>query len=140
MKKLLLIIAASSYALTCVADINTDHYNSPTVNSAAASSQQFPSQNHLTGNKGQRYNTSGPRRTNKPTVNSAAASSQQFPVQNQLTGNKGERYNTPDSRKLNSPTVNSAAASSQQFPEQNNFNNNGHGFKRKNTASNSGGM
>lgn len=115
---------------------DTDQYNDPTVNSFAASSQQFPSQNELTGEKGKKYNSSGTKATNNPTVNSFAASSQQFPQQNKLTGEKKQKYYTKDQMKAkkNNPTVNSRMSSANMFPEENSFNNNGKS-KTKETAS-----
>jgi len=141
-KKILLTLVASTCIMTYANAQNndTDYYNNPTVNSFAASSQQFPSQNELTGEKGKKYNTSGPQKTNNPTVNSFMSSANQFPQQNQLTGKKGQKYNTSGEmkKKKNNPIVNSRMSSANMFPDENNFNNNGH--SKKNSYSASGAM
>lgn len=86
--------------------------NSPNVNSRLYSGAQFPQQNDLTGQKGEKYNQHKPEhqnnsdksafnrnnatdanQANSPTVNPRLYSGAQFPQQNQLTGQKGIKYN-----------------------------------------------
>jgi len=118
-------------------DTPPQQYNDPTVNSLAASSQQFPSENKLTGEKGKTYNSPDAPEVNKPNVNSFAASSQQYPQQNELTGKKKQKYYTKDEmkKKKNKPNVNSRMASSEQFPEQDSFNNDGKGYSHNKSNS-----
>jgi|GEM_PF-4319135 len=134
-KKIITLSLAFGFSGYALAD--TDQYNDPTVNSFAASSQQFPSENKLTGEKGKTYNSPDAPEVNKPNVNSFAASSQLYPQQNELTGKKKQKYYTKDQmkQKKNNPTVNSRMASSEQFPEQDSFNNNGKGYKKAENSS-----
>lgn len=132
---------------------DSNHVNSPNVNSRAYSGAQFPEQNQVTGQKKVRPETNPKHRkngnmpkgktvskqstynsnqTNSPNVSSRAYSGAQFQTQNQVTGNKGQKYNTSQTKgtKLNNPNVNPRAYSGAQFPQQNSFNNDGQSVKK----------
>lgn len=136
--------------------VDSNHDNSPNVNSRLYSGAQFPEQNQITGEKGVKYQTSKPvaqnnsdkssfdrnnatdaNQANSPTVNSRMYSGAQFPEQNQVTGQKKQRYYTKEQRKkpVNKPMVNSRLYSGAQFPQQNSFNNNGKSTKKPVAAS-----
>lgn len=127
--------------------------NNPNVSAVAASSQLFPDQNKLTGQKGQKYNTKPPKglnipngksfdnnntdnsnQANSPTVSSRMYSGSQFPQQNKVTGHK-KQTQKPHKNKVNNPNVNSRAYSGAQFPQQNSFNNDGQDKTAKITTS-----
>ena len=139
MFKKMLILFISLGALNY---IYADDYNDPNVNSLAASNQQFPDQDKLTGEKGKKYNASatGKHGNNNPTVNSLAASSQQFPQQDSLTGKKKEKYYTPAQmqQKSNNPNVNSRLSSANMFPGQNNFGSHNKNSNQKNDSTTNG--
>ncbi len=110
----------------CVAAENNE-INNPTVNSLMYSGAQFPQQNTLSGNKGQKYHEAGAKEINNPTVNSMLYSGSQFPQQNELSGQKGQKYYNSEQRKVkqNNPNINSRLYSGAQFNEQDSFNNDG---------------
>lgn len=101
--------------------VDSNHTNSPNVNSRLYSGALFPQQNSVTGKKGVKYNASRTGSKNKntgskynrnnateanqansPNVNSRLYSGAQFPQQNAITGTKGVKYNASQAKRQNS--------------------------------------
>lgn len=86
---------SSAYGRNNATDSN--HANSPTVNSRMYSGSQFPQQNQVTGKKGEKYHTKKQmqQKANNPTVNSRLYSGSQFPQQNNFNNNGQTKKKAP---------------------------------------------